>query len=227
MYKPMSTYGVDINRLRNTMKIEIDSTIQNLSKELENFWGEKPEAEPIVTIVESREEIDKLRGERTDKKLVGWHQKRKYIWILDQEKFESESTFKKKDFDTILKHELSHFLFTNITKGSYPKWLNEGLACYLAGQKYHRGITKNDIEKVLKCYADFDRSLFAHSYLLVRKIIELKGEKYFVKFLKSFNENMKEEEFKILFKKFYNIDLSGSNLYDLINGKQHYEKRNY
>jgi hypothetical protein len=185
-------------------------------KDLEIFWKFKIKYEPLLFLLKSRRDIDHIRKEKTDNRLVGWFWREKFLFILDPEKFETESVFQKKDFQKILKHELSHFFFLQATGGTLPSWLNEGLACYLAEQKYQEVISMDLINRLIACHYQFDRSLFAHSYLLVEKIINHKGENNFISFLKSFKKNINENEFKKIFKEFFQIDFNKDNIYQLL-----------
>ena len=57
------------------------------------------------------------------------------INILSPFAFEKESSHDKKEFIQVLTHEIAHlFTFELSTGNAIPKWLNEGLASYFAGQ---------------------------------------------------------------------------------------------
>jgi Predicted Zn-dependent protease (DUF2268). len=195
---------------------KIKTIINKQCKELENFWEIKLKIEPILFLLKSRKEINAIRGQKTDNKLVGWFWKEKFLFLLSPEKFNKESAFQKKDFNTILKHELSHLFFLQATGGSLPAWINEGMACYLAGQKYQEKITKSTVEKLINCHYIFDRSLFALSFVVVEKLLNYRGKKILINFLKSFNKNITEKEFGILFKKNFRINFNKNNIYNLL-----------
>lgn len=194
----------------------VQGLLSRYIKDLEFFWGIKIKFKPLLFLLKSRDEIDSIREKKTDNRLVGWFWRERFLFVLDPEKLETESDFQKKDFQRILKHELSHFFFLQATGGTLPSWLDEGLACYLAGQKYDEVISKDSISRLVACHYQFDRSLFAHSYLLVEKLINLKGKNNFISFLKSFGKNINEKEFKKLFKKFFQIDFNKNNIYQLL-----------
>ncbi|MDA3802460.1 MAG: hypothetical protein PF488_01000 [Patescibacteria group bacterium] len=200
----------------NDSKKSIQVILNNHIKDLEIFWDYKIKYKPLLFLLKSRSEIDYIREQKTDKKLVAWFWREKFLFILEPEKFESESVFQKKDFQKILKHELSHFFFLQATGGTLPSWINEGLACYLAGQKYQEVIDVDKVGRLISCHYQFDRSLFSYSYLLVDKLINYKGKNNFINFVKSFKKNINEKEFKILFKKFFQIDFNKKNIYQLL-----------
>lgn len=204
-----------IEKFDNRIK-SVQALLNKNIRDLENFWGLKIKFKPILFLLKSRNQINSIREQKTDDKLVGWFWREKYLFILDPEKFETESAFQKKDFQKILKHELSHFFFLQATGGTLPAWVNEGLACYLAGQKYQEAINKDEVKSLISCHYNFDRSLFAHSYLLVDKLITMKGKNNFINFLKSFKKNINEKEFQILFKKIFRMDFNKNNIYLLL-----------
>lgn len=204
-------------------KIKIQKTVDSIAskhiKSLEKFWGYQAKIDPIIFILDSRKDIDKIRNQKTDQKLVGWFWQNRHIFILNKSKFTKESVFPEDHFDTVLKHELSHFFFYQITKNSSPAWLNEGLACYLSAQNYKGIVSDEEINKLINCYYDFDRSLFEASMLLVESLINLKGNDVFINFIKSIGVNTKISSFKKLFKKFYNINFNEENIVKILKQK--------
>ena len=205
---------LNVQKINNKKSIQL--LLNRYIKDLENFWEFKIEYKPILFLIKSRKEIDYIRGVKTDNRLVGWFWRDKFLFILDQEKFETDSDFQKKDFNVILKHELSHFFFLQATKGTLPAWINEGLACFIAGQKYEEKINQSSVGRLIACHYQFDRSLFPYSYLLVKKLLDYKGKNNFINFLKSFRKNVNEKEFKVLFKKFFQINFNKDDIYQLL-----------
>lgn len=196
----------------------INNLVEKHTESLEKFWGIKLKKEPILTLLNSRKEIDSIRKSKTDRKLVGWFWQERNIFILDPSKFKRESVFSKKDFERILLHEISHLFFYQIAKSSCPAWLNEGLACYLAGQTSEKEkYTIDDISQLIGCYYEFDRNIFNVSYALVEKLINYKGKKKFIELIESIAGNTNEKHFKSIFKKIYKLELNKDSLYKLLN----------
>lgn len=186
---------------------------------MEKFWGYQAKKDPIIFILDSRKDIDKIRSKKTDKKLVGWFWQDRHIFILKKSKFTKESVFPESYFNNVLKHELSHFFFYQITKSSSPAWLNEGLACYLSAQNYKDTVSDEEINKLINCYYDFDRSLFKASTLLVESLINLKGKDVFIDFIKNISVNTEISSFKKLFKRFYDINFNEKNIVKILKQK--------
>lgn len=204
----------------NSKSNEIERTVKLLSskvcRELEAFWGIKIKYEPLIFLLNSRKEINTIRQQKTDKKLVAWFWNKRFIFILRPDKFKEESAFSKKYFNIILKHELSHFFFFVMTQGGMPTWLDEGLACHLAGQSSQAKINQTEIKKLIKCFYNFDRSLFPISTLTVEKLIKLKGKDNFVNFIKNFDKNINEASFKKLYKKYFKTEFNQNQIYKLL-----------
>lgn len=91
-----------------------------------------------LVLLYTRQEMDNLAGHKTPAWLVGRADPdpliENQICIFSPKVFEQVSNHNKNEFKKILCHEIAH-LFTNaIHKGYKPQWLNEGLACFVAGQ---------------------------------------------------------------------------------------------
>ena len=87
---------------------------------------------------------------------------------------------------TTLRHELAHTMIDALSKGRAPRWLNEGLAAYVAGEgrfllmrdKLNMKLTVDELEEKLAHprSADEMRAAYAAAYKEVRKLINAEGE---------------------------------------------------
>ena len=85
--------------------------------------------------VQSRKEYDKLFGYKTEPWQVA-RTENGAIFNLDPKIYTKESDHKDiKSFRLVLQHEYVHLYYRKLTNTGDPRWINEGLACYLAGQK--------------------------------------------------------------------------------------------
>jgi len=57
--------------------------------------------------------------------------------------------WKRKDFPSIINHEMSHVFWTFLYKHPKPCWLDEGLACYI-GKNFR--ITKKELKEIIRKY---------------------------------------------------------------------------
>jgi len=89
----------------------------------------------VVHVYETRAEFDKRLGMETADWLVANASNNGEIDILSPSAMEKESSHDKSEFLQILKHEFTHLFVCGLAEGkSVPRWLNEGLAAYVAKQ---------------------------------------------------------------------------------------------
>jgi len=148
----------------------MDDTIKKLNKEVADFFGfEIVTADLHVNILNSRVEINNLLQRKTEKWLVGVTTKGK-IYILAEDKFESESSHPKSHFYITLKHEIAHRYYSQFKKGGHPNWLNEGVALSVAGQNM-KPPEKINLEVLKKYYRHSDEHIYGVGYFMVQNIL--------------------------------------------------------
>ncbi|HEU5236522.1 MAG TPA: hypothetical protein VFU37_05230, partial [Pyrinomonadaceae bacterium] len=86
---------------------------------------------------------------------------------------------------TTLRHELAHVVIDSISSKHAPRWLEEGLAIYLAGEgrlfaHYTRGATLSQDELASRLEHPRTqtemRELYAQAYLAVAELVRQQGE---------------------------------------------------
>lgn len=93
--------------------------------------------------------------------------------LFDEEGFEKETCYKKEEFWEVLKHEIAHSYYGELTKSSCPSWLNEGICIYLSGQRITHSLEKS--VKAIK-YFDYSGSDVYSSGKFVKLLIEKEGK---------------------------------------------------
>lgn len=127
----------------------IQSAYDEGMRVLNEFWGINWEDDiPDIYVLQSRKDIDALKGRKTEDWVVGFggsaNAGKAAIYLLDPDKYDSESNHKKDDnrFKALITHELCHLFVFHLqerTQPIGPMWWNEGICVYLSGQlKYHR-----------------------------------------------------------------------------------------
>jgi len=101
----------------------------------------------------------------------------------------------------VLKHEYVHIAFRRFCRNTNPKWLNQGLACYLASQPKKLPDSKLAL-KVLSYYHTIDDNVYIIGYFWVKYLIDRYGKGKFLKLLKSLRNTHDLNGFK---RSFYNI----------------------
>ncbi|MFA5211259.1 MAG: hypothetical protein WC414_02000 [Patescibacteria group bacterium] len=192
------------------MKLKINdlktkNLLKKTKKEFENFFSVKIK-EPKIFLYNSRKEINKFFKKETPDWLVGWARDGN-IHILCYEKFLEESNHKdREDYWRTLKHELVHLYFKEKINDLKPLWLNEGLACFLAGQNKK---TNFKGVKNLKFYYEKNNAyIYNFGFHMVNSLIVVFGEEKFKSFLDKIALSKKTiNTFNKLFKKEFDISV--------------------
>ena len=193
---------------------KLKNFINSSRKELEGFFHIKIEPTNIF-LIDSREEIDKMWGKKTERWLTAWTRNNN-IFILNPKNYTRESDHKDiKHFWQTLKHECSHLYFKKLTQTNYPKWLNEGLACYLAGQVKKRPTTE-EVLRIFDYFQKTDWKIYAIAYFWVKLLIDKFGKGKMLGLVKCINPQMTEKQFRENFYRIYRINYSKKDLRTLL-----------
>ncbi|MFH1428098.1 MAG: hypothetical protein ABIG60_06285, partial [Patescibacteria group bacterium] len=90
---------------------------------------------------------------------------------------------------------------------SRPKWLNEGLCCYLADQVKKKP-TKKEALRVFDYYQKTDWRIYDIGYFWVKLLIDKFGKKKLLKLLKKIDSQATEKEFTEIFYQVYGFKFS-------------------
>lgn len=173
-------------------------------------------SEITIYVYQNRAEFDKQFGEKTKNWLVGNAVGSKRINILSPLAFKNESCHEVKEFLPILKHELTHLFIYNLADGkTVPKWLNEGLASYVAKQHKNNSediyIEDNFSEKLAtsKGWAEnVHYGAYPLAALFVNFLIKNYSFNKIKELITSLNKVYYYSSFKKIFFKVYGYDLS-------------------
>jgi len=181
-------------------------------KELPDFFGVNIQR-PNIFFLDSRKVIDEIRRKKTESWLCAWARNGN-IYILNPKIYTKESSHTSEHFWKTIKHEYCHLYFKQLTGISYPAWLNEGLACYLAGQ-VNKAPTASQAVKVFDYFQKSDKYIYSIAYFWVKLLIEKFGGKKLLELLKQLKPELSEQEFKLIFYKIYKIKFSNKYFNDL------------
>ncbi|MGM0482871.1 MAG: hypothetical protein ACQEP6_03355 [Patescibacteria group bacterium] len=170
---------------------------------------------PKVYILNSREDIDAVRGEKTERWVIGWVEGFNTLYLLNFLKIKTESSHKegysKREYAALIKHELSHLFFKILVKNGYrPIWLWEGVAIYTSEQNEF----KTRPEKFSQFLDFYDkhkegkRSVYYESGFFIELLIEKFGKTKFLNFLRSLQKIKNKKEFDSLFFKTFKFRLN-------------------
>lgn len=185
---------------------KIEEFLKTTQKELSDFYGVTID-QPSIFFIDSHQEIEKIWRKKIEKWCSAWA-KDGDIYILNPEIYTKESSHKDiKHFWQVLRHEYCHLYYRNITGVGYPKWLNEGLANYLAGQVKKKP-TKEEALRVFDYYDKSDWRIYNIGYFWTKLLIEKFGRKKLLILVKIINPQVTEKEFARKFHKVYGIHYS-------------------
>jgi len=187
-------------------------------EELKEFFEFRWEKNiPKLIVVDDREIIDALYGKPTENWMVAWAQDTRNIFILSRESYEKYSSHKysETEFYRVIKHELSHMFYKLITFTDRPRWLNEGIGIYLAGQI--DGVAPIKEFKVFLNYFDkTDPATYKESGFLVKLLVEKFGKDTLAKFIKSLKNVPDSDAVALHFKNTFGFNLTYEELNNLI-----------
>ncbi|MDG7002274.1 MAG: hypothetical protein JRN15_24520 [Nitrososphaerota archaeon] len=172
---------------------------------------------PRIAIVDDRETIDALKGERTERWVIGWSEGRT-VYLLNRDNLETESNHKytADDYSALLKHELSHSFYKVLSQGHHkPIWLNEGIAIYVSGQNRIKK-RPSAFSKFLEYYENGGDGIYSEAGFFVEGLIEKAGKQKLLRIIRSLRGIETKEEFEQLFANEYGFSLN----YDEINTQE-------
>lgn len=196
-----------IKPIKNNPKLS--RFLLSTEKSLFDFFKIKIERPPIF-FLNSRKDIDKFWGRKTESWFSGWA-KNGAIYILNPKVYPKESNHKIEHFWQTIKHEYCHLYFNQVTGINYPKWLNEGLACYLNGQ-VKKTLTLSEAMKVFDYFQKSDRDIYKVGYFWVKILIEKFGRRKLLILLKHLKPGLTKCQFKSIFYQVYKIKFTKRDL---------------
>lgn len=183
--------------------------IKKANKKLSDFFNLDLNL-PSVFFVQSRKQFDELRQTKTEDWMVGFAEGGN-IFILDPDEYTKESSHTDiKGFYKTLSHECAHIAIKKFCGHSNPKWLNEGLACYLAKQE-KTAPSKEALLKVFDYQQKPNKEIYGVGYFWVKFLIENFGKEKLLELIKTITYKTNEKDFIKIFRKIYNLNYSKNN----------------
>ena len=164
---------------------------------------------PKIIIVNDRESIDLLKGQKTEDWLVGWSEG-KTVYVLDRDNLEKESSHKYNpdEYKALIKHEISHSFYHILSNNQYkPVWLCEGTAIYTSGQnKFKKKPEK--FKEFLEFYEKGGSEVYKESGFVVQMLVEKFGKQKLLEIISESRNARTEKEFRELFLAKYGFELT-------------------
>lgn len=193
----------NIFNINQKVNKKVISKFLNYENNLAKFFNIKINHVNIF-FLKSRKELDLILGRKTEDWLVAFTGYGS-IFILDPKVYYKQSSHKDMgSFWQTLNHECCHLFYYKLAGVNFPKWLDEGFACYLAGQVKKKP-TKEEVLKVFEYFKKSDWQIYNIGYFWVKLLIEKFGKEKMLKLLKILDHGINEEKFKRNFYKVYKI----------------------
>jgi len=198
---------------------DIGNFLKATQGEFTDFFGIQAPM-PSCFLIDSRKQFDEIWGKKTEDWQVAWVSDNN-IFILKPEKFLEESSHNNQDnFWKILKHEYSHIYYRKLSGGiNKPKWLNEGLAKYLAGQKAEE-ISLEDALDVTELHDDpgANKMIFPVGLFWVRFLLKNFGKDRMLHLIMGLKGNPSKKHFCDEFRKIYDFEFNKKELWNKAKG---------
>lgn len=195
----------------------IQASLRLWRKELSDFFGVSIPV-PNVFLLRSRKEFDAVaHPEKSSPRWMVGHADGRSIFILDPQAYtkHSDHTDPAK-FWLTLKHEYVHIAMRNFCGHNRPKWLSEGLACALAGQ-IKTAPSKSVLLTLPRYWNTEDSHLYQVGTFWTKLLLEKRGKKRLLVFLRSVNFFTPATEYQAAFKKFAGVPCTRAGLSSLLN----------
>lgn len=212
----MNNFNIEfLYKEKEENKVKIKNNIFGIYFNLKNIFNEDLESIKI-RIHNTRKSFDTYLFRKTEIWLIGNVNDKQEIDLISEELIEKEKYHNKKEFYSLLKHELSHLFINKKAKNSYniPYWLNEGIAEYLS-------FNSNKIENVFIPEDFFEKNIIMEDWnkSIDENVEAYKIARYFIifllsfykfedliKLLESFNKKYNNKTFNINFKTVFKKD---------------------
>jgi len=167
---------------------------------------------PRVFFIQSRKDYDEIMGRKTEDWVVGTAESGGF-YILDPKVYTKESSHKDiAHFWKVIGHEYAHLFYEKKVGANVPKWLNEGLASYLAEQNYSLP-TLDDAVDVGKYFDKSDNKIYSVGNFWVRYLIKTYGKEKFIRMLGLLSTSkVTKAKFSKVFDKVYGFSPNKTNL---------------
>lgn len=169
-----------------------------------------------LVLLYSRQEMDECIGEKTPPWLAGQAKFANTICLFSPSVIEKITPHKKQEFATLICHEMVHLFIRQVNKSFVPRWLEEGLAYFLAGQKIKEPVDFQFISNpLLPFHLDTEKQwakaiphgAYAIAFLLVNFLIKRFGRGKVLKLLTSLKGKYSKKAFCQEFARIYKLEL--------------------
>ena len=200
--------------LNKNISFKFDSKIDSKPKltklvnkaylENKKFFGQDVSGINVIFLY-TRLQMDKISHKKTPDWLIGYAKDKHNVYIFSPSVFDKVSNHPVTDFPYTLTHEITHIFTHHLLNFYYPKWLNEGIAGYVAQQYKIRSVEKVQDFSKLHDQKNWDKHHnYSQAFSFTRYLIDTFGKEKTLKFLTQLPKNIERHHFYSDFVKFFN-----------------------
>ena len=171
---------------------------------------------PLLVLLSSRRQFNTFWGRQTENWMIAWA-RNGVIYALEPKVVrQSRLHYSITDYHKLLKHEHTHLYINTIGRAeAMPKWLKEGLACWVAGQK-KRILDQARLESVFRPDEINPKDTYAIGYVLVDRLLYSFGKNKLLTLIQRLEGQYSLTQFRKVFRIVYGLPWSRQ----LLNRKQ-------
>ena len=203
--------------LKQKNQAKINKIILICQEKYSKFFGIQIR-KPNIFLLESRKQVNDIFKYKTKDWVVGSTTGGEDIFILAPEVFTKESSHTSREhFYTVLRHEYAHVAAHWFYGGHKPRWLSEGLACYLAEQEKQLP-TKNTALNIFNFFEKGGDDLYNVGFFWVKLLLKKFGKIKLLKLLSKMNSLTTKSEFVKFFEEIYGFKYNKKEFSELYDG---------
>ena len=181
--------------------------LQTAKNELDRFFKIELDL-PLLILLSSRRQFNIFWGRRTENWMIAWA-RNGVIYALKPKVIRQSRLYHSiADYHKLLKHEHAHLYINTIGQTeAMPKWLKEGLACWIAGQK-KRIPDQAQLESVFQLDEINPKDTYAIGYAWVDRLLRSFGKNKLLALIQRLEGRYSLAKFRKVFRAVYGLPWS-------------------
>lgn len=209
--------------MNKTSFFEITHFLADCKEELDDWFGIDLPMPELMILTSAQDLLDITGYEINEHPYIAWADTTLHrLYVLLPDEVAKIYPGHKDIFWDVVKHEYVHSYWHALVRSSYPVWMNEGLACYIAGESVPLATIK-EMVRIQECFEVRSNkkapNVYIVGYAMVEYLIEKFGRDKFVAFMNKLGEiadsktkKLAKDKFEDLFKKHFGFGLTNTEL---------------
>lgn len=181
--------------------------LRTAKNELDRFFKIKLDL-PLLVLLSSRHQFNIFWGQQTENWMMAWA-RNSVIYALRLKAIRRHNLhYSIADYHKLLKHEHAHLYINTVGQAeAMPKWLKEGLACWIANQK-KRIPDQARLESVFRPDEINPKDTYAIGYAWVDRLLRSFGKNKFLALIQRLEGRYSLAQFRKTFRAVYGLPWS-------------------